>query len=62
MTFEREQTKKNLQAKPRTPTKPDGKKNSSVKDTHDKLKKIANQKFGNDDRFKPKFIELGLKL
>lgn len=62
MTFEREATKKELMAKPKTPTKPDGKKSSSNKEQHDHLKKIANQKFGQDERFKSKFVELAMKM
>lgn len=49
-------------AKPKTPTKPDGKKSSSNKEQHDHLKKIANQKFGQDERFKSKFVELAMKM
>ena len=29
---------------------------------HEKLSKIADKKYGSDDRFKTKFIELGCKM
>ena len=57
--------KKDLVAQAQASKKPPGKTSkqaSTNKQQHDKLKQVANDKYGTDERFKGKFVEMAMKL
>jgi hypothetical protein len=63
--FDKERLKKDLVAQAQASKKPPGKTSkqaSTNKQQHDKLKQVANDKYGTDERFKGKFVEMAMKL